>query len=113
MSSMMDTHDTETTDGHAAPHHVTPLWQYFAVFAGLILLTLLTVGAAKVNLGVMNTPVALFIATAKSVLVILFFMHVIHSTRLTWVVILAAFLWLGVLFTLTFTDYLTRAWTIY
>ena len=34
-----------------------------------------------------NTPIALLIATIKAVLVILFFMHVIHSTRLTWVVI--------------------------
>jgi len=47
------------------------------------------------------------------VLVILFFMHVIHSTRLTWVVIIASFLWLGVLFVLTFADYLTRMWKIY
>ena len=109
----MATNDNESSAHHSAPHHVTPLWQYFAVFAGLILLTLLTVGAAKINMGVMNTPVALLIATLKSVLVILFFMHVIHSTRLTWVVILAAFLWLGVMFTLTFTDYLTRAWVIY
>ena len=55
---------------------------------------------------------ALIIATIKAVLVILFFMHVIHSTRLTWVVIIAAFLWLGVLFVLTFADYLTRGWQI-
>ena len=109
----MNTNDNETAAHHVAPHHVAPMWQYFAVFAGLILLTLLTVGAARLDLGVMNTPLALLIATAKSVLVVLFFMHVIHSTRLTWVVILAAFLWLGVLFTLTFTDYLTRSWVIY
>ena len=109
----METDHRETAPHHVAPHHVAPLWQYFAVFGGLILLTLLTVGAAKVDLGVMNTPVALLIATAKSVLVILFFMHVIHSSRLTWVVIMAAFLWLGVLFILTFTDYLTRSWVIY
>jgi cytochrome c oxidase subunit 4 len=109
---MMNPHDEEVVH-HSAPHHVTPLWQYFVVFGGLIFLTLLTVAASRVNMGVMNTPVALLIATAKSVLVILFFMHVIHSTRLTWVVILSAFLWLGVMFALTFTDYLTRAWTIY
>jgi caa(3)-type oxidase subunit IV len=39
-------------------------------------------------------------------------MHVIQSTRLTWVVILAAVLWLAVLFVLTFADYLTRGWAI-
>ena len=110
MSSTMDTHDTKTAPHHAAPHHVTPLWQYFAVFTGLILLTLLTVGASKVNLGVMNTPVALLIATAKSVLVILFFMHVKYSPRLTWVVVIGGVFWLGILLTLTMGDYLTRGW---
>jgi cytochrome c oxidase subunit 4 len=97
-----------------APHvHVTPLWVYFSVFGALALGTLLTVWASQVNLHAWNTPVALLIATIKAVLVILFFMHVIHSTRLTWVTIIAAFLWLGVLFVLTFADYLTRAWGIY
>ena len=43
------------------------------------------------------------IASIKAVLVILFFMHVIHSTRLTWVVVIGSFLWLGVLFVLTFS----------
>jgi cytochrome c oxidase subunit 4 len=92
-----------------APHvHVTPLWVYFTVFAALAAGTLLTWYASTLELGVMNTPIALLIATIKATLVILFFMHVIHSTRLTWVVIIASFLWLGVLFVLTFADYLTR-----
>jgi hypothetical protein len=42
------------------------------------------------------------------VLVILFFMHVRHSSRLTWVFAAAAFLWLSLLLGLTMTDYLTR-----
>jgi cytochrome c oxidase subunit 4 len=98
---------------HAPPHHITPVWVYLAVFAALAIGTLLTVYAASVDLGALNTPIGLLIACTKATLVILFFMHVLHSTRLTWVVIIAAFLWLGVLFVLTFSDYLTRAWAIY
>ena len=98
---------------HAPTHHVTPLWIYFGVFFALMFFTLVTVWISTVNLGVMNTPVALAIAVVKATLVILFFMHVIHSTRLTWVVILASFLWVATLFVLTFADYLTRAWAIY
>jgi cytochrome c oxidase subunit 4 len=98
---------------HAPTHHVTSLWVYFGVFFALMFFTLVTVWISTVNLGVMNTPVALAIAVVKASLVILFFMHVIHSTRLTWVVILASFLWVAVLFVLTFADYLTRAWAIY
>jgi cytochrome c oxidase subunit 4 len=106
-----------TSDTHSeshAPHvHVTPLWQYFAVFAALAVCTILTVAASRIDLAWANTPVALAIATIKAALVILFFMHVIHSTRLTWVVILGSFLWLSLLFVLTFADYLTRAWAVY
>jgi len=89
------------------------MWIYIAVFLALAVGTLLTWWVSTIDLGLMNTPIALLIATIKAVLVILFFMHVIHSTRLTWVVVIASFLWLGVLFVLTFADYLTRLWKIY
>ena len=101
------------SDEHAPHVHVTPMWIYIAVFLALSVGTLLTWWVSTIDLGMMNTPIALFIATIKAVLVILFFMHVIHSTRLTWVVVIASFLWLGVLFVLTFADYLTRMWKIY
>ena len=101
------------SDVHAAPHHITPLRNYIFVFIALAAGTLLTWYASTVNLGALNTPIALLIATTKAILVILFFMHVIHSTRLTWVVILASFLWLAMLFVLTFADYLTRLWAMY
>ena len=57
--------------------------------------------------------VAMAIAVVKATVVILWFMHVIHSPRLTWIVVISSFLWLGVLFVLTFSDYLTRHWNIY
>lgn len=99
--------------GHAPAHHVTSLPVYFGIFLALMVFTVLTVAVSRFDLGMLNTPIALAIAVIKASLVILFFMHVIHSSRLTWVVILGALLWLGVLFTLTLADYLTRHWTIY
>src|SRR5690349_15923341 len=98
---------------HDPQHHVTSVGVYIAVFLALAAGTLLTWWVSTIDLGWANTPIALLIATIKAVLVILFFMHVIHSTRLTWVVVIGAFLWLGVLFVLTFADYLTRVWQIY
>jgi cytochrome c oxidase subunit 4 len=100
-------------DEHTPHVHITPLSTYILVFAALAIGTLVTWFASTIELGWANTPIALVIATTKAVLVILFFMHVIHSTRLTWVVVIASFLWLGVLFVLTFADYLTRYWAIY
>ena len=90
-----------------------PVRTYIFVFIALAAGTLLTWYASTLDLGWANTPIALIIATTKACLVVLFFMHVIHSPRLTWVVIIASFLWLGVLFVLTFADYLTRIWAIY
>jgi cytochrome c oxidase subunit 4 len=95
---------------HAPHSHVTPLYVYFAVFFALAIGTLLTWWVSTKDLLEWNTPIALIIATIKAVLVILFFMHVKYSTRLTWVVVIGSFLWLGVLFVLTFSDYLTRGW---
>jgi len=97
---------------HAPEVHVTSLAVYFGVFAALAAGTLLTWYASLIDLGMWNTPVALIIATIKAVLVILFFMHVIHSSRLTWVVVVGAFLWLAVMFVLFFADYLTRGWLL-
>ena len=98
---------------HSAPHQPASLVMYFSVFGALLVLTFLTVWVSTIDLGALNTTVALVIAIAKALLVILFFMHVIHSSRLTWVVVLGSFLWLGVLFVLTFSDYMTRHWSIY
>jgi cytochrome c oxidase subunit 4 len=54
----------------------------------------------------------LAIACTKALLVILFFMHVRWSSRLTWVVAASGFVWLLILFGITMTDYLTRGWVV-
>ena len=48
-----------------------------------------TVGAAYLPLGPLHFPVAMAIAAAKAVLIVLFFMHVLHSHRLTLVICVA------------------------
>src|SRR5258708_336599 len=93
--------------------HILPTRVYYTIFAILLLCTYLTVQAAFLDLGAMNTVVALGIATFKAVLVVLFFMHVKYSTRLTWAVVVGSVFWLGILLTLTMTDYLTRVWGTY
>jgi cytochrome c oxidase subunit 4 len=90
--------------------HVAPKSMYYAVFAALIVGTALTVGVAFIDLGAMNNVLMLGIASTKALLVILFFMHVRWSTRLTWVIAASGFVWLLILFGITMTDYLTRGW---
>ena len=112
---MAQSHHPDHADhiGHAPAHHQAPLGAYFAVFIALMVLTVLTVWVSRIDLGALNTAVAMAIAVVKATVVILWFMHVIHSPRLTWIVVIASFLWLGVLFVLTFSDYLTRGWSLY
>lgn len=90
--------------------HVAPKSMYVMVFLALIVGTGLTVAAAEVDLGALNNVVMLAIACTKAALVVLFFMHVRWSTRLTWVVAASGFFWLLIMFGLTMQDYLTRGW---
>jgi cytochrome c oxidase subunit IV len=90
--------------------HVAPKSMYYMVFGALILGTILTVAAAKVDMGALNNIVMLAIACTKASLVILFFMHVRWSSRLTWVVAMAGFFWLLILFGIGMSDYMSRGW---
>lgn len=102
---MKDIHD-DHIHAHAAHHRRN----YFIVFAVLMAGTLGTVFAAFQDMGMWNAPVALAIATFKAVCVILIFMHVKDSNRLTKTTVIAAAFWLGILFVLTMSDFLTRNW---
>jgi len=88
--------------------HVTSRKVYFLVFAALLILTLATVLVAEVNLGIFNDVVALGIAVTKATLVLLFFMHIRHSTRMTVLTAVSGFFWLAILFGLTIADYASR-----
>jgi cytochrome c oxidase subunit IV len=92
--------------------HVAPKSMYYLVFLALLVGTGLTVAAAEVDLGVFNNIVMLIIACTKASLVILFFMHVRWSTRLTWVVAASGFFWLLILFFMGLSDYMSRGWVV-
>src|SRR6266498_5686630 len=80
---------------------------YFAIFGSLMVLTGLTVWVATFNLGPWNAIVALSIAVLKATLVVLYFMHVRYSSKLTWVFLGAGVFWLIILFAFTLSDFLT------
>jgi cytochrome c oxidase subunit 4 len=88
--------------------HVTSVKLYVAVFVALLVLTFVTVLVAEMDLGRANDVVALTIAVTKALLVLIFFMHLRYSTRLTVLTALAGFFWLAILIVLTLNDYVTR-----
>ena len=90
--------------------HVSPLSTYLSIFAALMVLSAITVGAAFVDLGSLNPVVALDIAGLKATLVILYFMHVKWSQILTKLAVVVAVIFLLILLLLTATDYTSRNW---
>ena len=72
--------------------HVVPKTVYLTIFGALMVLTLITV------------------AVIKATLVVLFFMHVKYASRTTKLVVVASIVWLGFLFFITLSDYVTRGW---
>jgi cytochrome c oxidase subunit 4 len=83
---------------------------YFGVFAALMVLTAATVFAARIDMGPLNTPIALVIAVTKAILVVLYFMHVRYSSKLTKLMVASGFVWLGIMIVLTMMDFSSRGW---
>ena len=69
-----------------------------------------TVAVSFVPLGSWNLVVALTIAFTKAILVVLIFMHVLNSPRLTWIAVFAGLIWLSIMLSLMMADYMTRGW---
>jgi cytochrome c oxidase subunit 4 len=97
---------------HSDHHIVTPL-QYGMVFIALLVGTILTVVAAKIDLGIFNPVIALGIACTKAVIVILFFMHVKYQSKLVKLTVISGFFTFLVLITMTLSDYISRAWGLW
>jgi cytochrome c oxidase subunit IV len=91
--------------------HIASVKSYVGIFLVLMVLTTVTVLVAYVNLGQLNKVVALGIASVKATLVILYFMHVKYSSRLTKLVVASGFFFLFILLGLTMVDYGSREWT--
>jgi cytochrome c oxidase subunit 4 len=101
----------EPTADHG--HTVVSPKVYGLIFSLLILCTGLTVGASYLEMGIFNPIVALAIAVFKAVIVVLFFMHVKYSSKLTKLTVAAGVFTFIVLITMTLTDYMSRAWGLW
>lgn len=91
-------------------HHISSVRTYLIIYFALIALLFATVGASFLPESAPHLPIAMTIAVVKAVLIVLFFMHVYYSSRLTWVVSVASFLWMGLLFAFLLADYFSRGW---
>ncbi len=88
--------------------HVVPVRIFVNVFIVLLVLLGVTVWVAHLNLGFLNTVVAMGIAIFKAMLVILYFMDMRRSSKLTQVWAGAGVIFLFTLFALSLNDYIGR-----
>jgi cytochrome c oxidase subunit 4 len=88
--------------------HIASIQTNVVVFIALMVLLFVTVGAAYMPLGRFHFATAMAVATAKAILIVMYFMHVKYSHRLTATICAASFLWLGIMIALILTDYVTR-----
>ena len=84
---------TEDKDEHHGLSHVVPIKTLVATGSTLLMLTLLTVLATKVDFGAnINLAIAMVIAVIKATLVVLFFMHLRYDRLFHSVVFVSALL---------------------
>lgn len=103
-------HGPNEQDVHDSLNHVVPPTTYMIVGAMLLILTGTTVWASYLELGVFNAVVALLIACIKASIVVLFFMHVKYSSKLTKLTVAAGLFTFLTLVGMTMSDYISRAW---
>jgi cytochrome c oxidase subunit IV len=83
---------------------------YLLTGVALLGLLALTIVVSYLNLGVLNPIITASISVASTALIILFYMHVRRSKPLLWIFVGAGFFWLGIMFVLAFSDFMTRGW---
>jgi cytochrome c oxidase subunit 4 len=89
---------------------------YLFTFTGLLVLMIATVGAWWIEKNLVEMPqwlavtIAIAIASAKTVLIVYYFMHVKISSRLVQLFASLSFVFLAILFIITMGDYFARGW---
>jgi len=80
-----------------AEHHISSIKLLSIVFGGLVFLTVLTVLTAQIDLGSLNVPLAMVIATTKASLVVVIFMALKWDNKVN-----TAIFGIGILFVMVF-----------
>src|ERR1700679_2420101 len=104
-----DSHAPKDHDDALEGHIVSPII-YLIIFGALLVGTALTIGASYIEMGPWNPIVAIAIAVTKATLVVLFFMHVKYSPKLTKLTVGAGVFTFLILIFMTLADYISRAW---
>jgi cytochrome c oxidase subunit 4 len=100
---------TTTDSAHSKGGHHHSTKSYFVVWAILLTCTVLTVWTGYKDLGSLNLPLALTIATIKASLVVWYFMHMREAAGTNRIVFVTSFVFLLVMIFGVFGDLWTRS----
>ncbi|MEJ2054509.1 MAG: cytochrome C oxidase subunit IV family protein [Calditrichaceae bacterium] len=89
-------------------NHIIPLRTYLMIGGALFILTIITVLVSYIHLGAFNLVIAMLIATAKALLVALFFMHLLYDNKIFMTIFSIALIFVSVFIILTMFDTLNR-----
>lgn len=113
---MANAHDSGHHEhGEGSYGHIS-VATYWRIFGGLMGLMILTVAAWWIEKNLVHLPgwlaigIAMGIAIAKTLLIVIYFMHVKVSSKITQLFAAGAFVWLLILFIITMGDYVARGW---
>ena len=105
--SSHDNHNFEVmlTEDHSSElGHIIPRKIFLKVFISLLVLTFVTVLVSRFDFGSMNVVVAMVVASAKALLVAMFFMHLKYEDKLLWIYAIFPLVLLGILIGGVFLD---------
>lgn len=89
-------------------HELIPYKVFVLVWLALVVLTLITVSAAQMNIGNWSVLIALIVTPLKSMLVLLYFMHLKYEADVFKYMFLVAIVVLAIVIGITFVDYSFR-----
>jgi len=117
---MSEHKETNAEAEYHEQHHIVSPALYAVILVVLLCATALTCGMSYIDLGewriapgltlFWNPVVALAIACTKMTFVVLFFMHIKYSRKLTKLTVISGLFIFLVLIGMTLSDYFSRAW---
>jgi cytochrome c oxidase subunit 4 len=88
--------------------HIVPYRTFLLVLLALVVFTFVSIGVTSYELGPLTVLTALLLATAKTILVLTYFMHLKWDVRMFAILVVAVLALIGVVIFITFLDYLFR-----
>ncbi len=93
---------------HDEKHHIIPYRTFLLVLLALLSFTFISIGVTSYDLGPLTVVTALLLATFKTILILIYFMHLKFDVRMFGILVAAVLALIGVVIFIRFLDYLFR-----